>query len=427
MSEFLSRGYTAALPASPLFSLRLRSVQRRCNMNGSFSRDHSPTSAGAPANLVDLGSLRVAIVHYFLISLRGGERVLEAICEVFPQADVFVLVYDPALQSQMLPGHKIRASFVQKLPFARRLYRSYLPLFPVAVEQFDLRGYDLVISNESGLAKGVLTNPETCHICYCHTPMRYGWSLYHDYLMSAGPLKRLFIPYFMNYIRLWDQLSANRVDYFIACSHNTERRIQKFYRRTSQVLYPPIDTAGFQISQAHDEYYLVVSELVSYKRVDLVVQAFNQLGRALLIVGDGPEFRRYKRLAKPNVQFLGRVSEHELAALYSKCRAMVFLTEEDIGMTALEANASGRPVIAYARGGALETVADGETGVLFPIQTAASLVEAVQRFEQMEGTFDPAKLRSHAECFDRSIFQKKFSALVQSCLYQFHKGSTPFA
>lgn len=374
-------------------------------------------------------ALRVAIVHYWLVTHRGGERVVEALAEMFPQADIFTLVYDKRSTSEVIRRHPIHTSFIQKLPLAKRHYRSYLPLFPLALERFDLRGYDLVISSESGPAKGVLTSPETCHICYCHTPMRYVWNAYHDYRASAGVLKRLAMPFFIHYLRQWDQATAGRVDYFVANSQNTARRIRKFYGRESWVIYPPLETRRFSISNSVDSYYLAVAEMVPYKRIDLAVEAFNRLGAKLLIVGEGPEWRRWRRLAKPNVQFLGRVEDQELVGLYASCRALIFPGEEDFGLTPLEAQASGRPVIAYQKGGALETVLgytdDGGraaeicTGVFFPSQTVEALMGAVRLFESVKGRFSSAFIRAHAERFDVTRFKAEMQTFVNEKLAEF--------
>jgi glycosyltransferase involved in cell wall biosynthesis len=372
---------------------------------------------------------RVALVHYWLVTHRGGERVIEALAEMFPKADIFTLVYDDSGTSAIIRQHPIHTSFIQKLPFARRLYRAYLPLFPLALEQFDLRGYDLVISSESGPAKGVLTDPETCHICYCHTPMRYVWNLYHDYREGAGPLTRLAMPLLMHYLRQWDQASAGRVDYFVANSWNTARRVRRYFGREACVIYPPVDTQQFSPSSSLGSYYLAVAEMVPYKRIDLAVEAFNRLGRRLLVVGDGPKLRRWRRLAKPNVEFLGRLESADLARLYASCRALIFPGEEDFGIIPLEAQACGRPVIAYRRGGSLETVIGYEgngsrdpeacTGLLFPAQTVQALVQAVQLFESVEGRFDPAFIRAHAERFDKARFKAEMQAFVTEKVAEF--------
>lgn len=385
----------------------------------------------APPSSYSSDSARVAIVHYWLVTHRGGERVIEALAEMFPQADIFTLVYDPSGTSPVIRQHPIHTSFIQKLPFGRRFYRAYLPLFPLALEHFDLRGYDLVISSESGPAKGVLTDPETCHICYCHTPMRYVWNLYHDYRATAGPVARLAMPLFMHYLRQWDQASAGRVDYFVANSENTARRVRRYFGREAHVIYPPVDTRRFTWSCSVDSYYLAVAEMVPYKRIDLAIEAFNRCGRKLLVVGEGPEWRRWRRLAKPNVEFLGRLESQALAKLYASCRALIFPGEEDFGIIPLEAQACGRPVIAYRRGGSLETVIayDGNgsrnpeacTGLLFPAQTVEALVEAVRLFESVEGRFDPAFIRAHAERFDTSRFKAEMQAFVNDKLAEFSR------
>ncbi|HEY6293723.1 MAG TPA: glycosyltransferase [Terriglobia bacterium] len=375
-----------------------------------------------------LGQLRVAIVHYWLVSRRGGEHVVEALGEMFPQADIFTLVYDPKQTSENIRRHRIHTSFLQSIPFARRAYRSLLPLMPMALEQFDLRGYDLVISNESGPAKGVLTDPETCHICYCHSPMRYAWNMYQDYRHGAGRLQRLFIPPLMSRIRQWDQLTADRVDYFVASSRNGERRIRKFYRRDAQVIYPPVDLSSFSISQPED-FYLVVSQLVAYKRIDLAVAACSKLNRRLVVIGSGAELGRLRRMAGPSVTFLGSQPEDVVRDHYRRCRAFLFPGEEDIGLTPIEAQASGRPVIAYAKGGALETVIgyrpestigpESCTGLFFSVQTVDGMIEALRRFEAVEERFVPTLARSHAERFDISRFKAEMSAFVADKMSEF--------
>jgi glycosyltransferase involved in cell wall biosynthesis len=389
----------------------------------------------------DLSKLRVALVHYWLIAHRGGERVLEALCGIFPQADIFTLVYDPERTSPAIRRHRIQTSFIQKLPFGRGHHRAFLPLYPLALESFDLRGYDLVISSESGPAKGVVTGSDTCHICYCHTPMRYLWNQYHDYRASAGGVTRLAMPFFAHYLRQWDYASAARVDYFAANSRNTARRIRKYYGRPSQVIYPPVDVERFAPNPAPapvagrngDPYYLVVSEMVPYKRIDLAIEAFSRPGRRLVVVGDGPELRRLRQLAGraagQNIEFLGRVEDEGLAQLYAGCRAFIFPGEEDFGIAPLEAQASGRPVVAYGRGGALETIVGYDdnkrpeaghcTGLFFSEQTAEALGDAVARFESIERGFDPSFLRHHAESFAAPRFKQEMEAFVVEKLAEF--------
>jgi glycosyltransferase involved in cell wall biosynthesis len=392
--------------------------------------------------MADLSQLRVAIVHYWLVAHRGGERVVEALCEIFPQADIFTLVCDPGRISPAIRRHRIQTSFIQKIPFGRSHHRAFLPLYPLALESFDLRDYELVISSESGPAKGVLTNPETCHICYCHTPMRYLWNLYHEYRATAGRLTRFVMPLFAHYLRQWDVASAARVDYFLANSMNTARRIRKFFGRESRVIYPPVDVNRFAPGSApaaapparpvpQDSYYLAVSEMVPYKRIDLAVDAINRLGRRLIVVGDGPELARWRRQAGKTVEFVGRIEDERLAQLYAGCRALIFPAEEDFGITPLEAQASGRPVIAYGKGGALETVigyhggdAPGpgqSTGLFFEAQTAADLAGAVTQFESVEGRFDPCFIRRHAESFAAPRFRQEMESFVAEKLAEFRQ------
>lgn len=406
--------------------------------------------------------LRVALVHYWLVSHRGGERVVEVLGGMFPQADIFTLVYDENATSATIRQHPIHTSFIQKLPFGRRFYRAYLPLFPLALEQFDLRGYDLVISSESGPAKGVLTSPEACHICYIHSPMRYAWNMYQDYWQGAGRLKRLLIPPLMNYIRQWDQSSAARVDYFVASSRNCARRVRKFYRREAPVIYPPVDVSSCLIGGDPEDFYLVVSPLVAYKRVDLAVAACSRLNRRLVVIGSGAELARLRQTAGPCVTFLGSQPDHVVRDHYRRCRALLFPGEEDIGLTPIEAQGSGRPVIAYGKGGALETVVgfrpenegrrrgglprpplgepegtseshvDGGpetcTGVFFPDagmqgQTVDALIEAMKLFESVEGRFDAAFIRAHAERFDTSRFKAEMQAFVSEKLADFRRDA----
>ena len=300
--------------------------------------------------------MRVALIHYWLVNQRGGEAVLQALCKLFPEADIFTLFYDPKNTSPMIRSHKVTASFLN--PF-RRHYQSLLPLMPMALESFDLRGYDLVISSESGPAKGVLVSSEARHVCYCHTPMRYIWELYPDYLNRWTPsrLKRALMIPFSNYLRLWDYASAARVDEFVANCENVKRRIHRSYRREAEVIYPPVAIETF-FWKKPDDYYLIVSELAAYKRLDLAVKAFSSSGRKLKIVGAGPLYRELRSMAAPNVEFCGYVSSAELRTLYASSRALLLPGEEDFGITPVEALASGKPVIAWARGGVLETAAN---------------------------------------------------------------------
>jgi glycosyltransferase involved in cell wall biosynthesis len=371
-----------------------------------------------------LSKLRVAIVHYWFVSFRGGERVVEALADMFPQADIFTLVLDPKALPASLRSRKFTTSFLQKIPGIRRHYRKFLPLFPLALEQFKLDDYDLVISSESGPAKGVLTRPHTCHICYCHTPMRYLWDMYHQYGAGRGVgiVSRPIFCLAAHYMRLWDFAAAARVDYFVANSQNVATRIFKHYRRPATVINPPVMVSAGYISSEVEDCYLVVSQLVDYKRVDLAIEACNRLRRPLRIIGEGEEYARLRNLAGPTVKFLGHLPDQEVGENYARCRALLFPGEEDFGIVPVEAQSFGRPVIAFGRGGALETVvggfptdscaAESSTGIFFAEQSAESLAEAIRFFESNETRFSPAFIRHHAERFDGSRFKAEMRAFI---------------
>ena len=347
--------------------------------------------------------MRAAIVHYWLLNWRGGEKVLESLCRLLPDADIFTLFYDPRAVSDEIRRHKVTASFLNPL---RRHYRQLLPLMPLALEQFDLRGYDLVVSSESGPAKGVLTSSDARHICYCHTPMRYLWDLYPAYAREWLPAwKRAVFAPVSNYMRLWDFASAARVDEFVANSANVRRRIQKAWRREARVVYPPVAVEDCYWREPED-YYLVVSELVTYKRVDVAVRAFARMGRRLRVVGDGPEFKNLKRMAGPGVEFCGRVADGELRGLMARSRALIVPGEEDFGMAPVEALASGKPVVALGRGGSLESVpaSDPFGGVFFDEPDEALLAGALDRFELVEAQVRPGELQAWAEQFSEAHF-----------------------
>jgi glycosyltransferase involved in cell wall biosynthesis len=348
--------------------------------------------------------------------MRGGEKVVEAICELFPEADIFTHVYDRAAVTDTIRRHHVYTTFISKLPRAARLYQSYLPLMPLALEQLDLRDYDLVISSESGPAKGVIVSPETLHICYCHTPMRYVWDMYHDYLQVAGRIKRLFMRPVMHYLRIWDLAAASRVDHFIANSRHVAARIKRHYRRESDIIHPPVDTWAFTPSEKLGDFYLMVGQLVPYKRADIAVEAFNRMGKKLVVIGDGGRQAYLKKIAGPTTALLGRQPFQVIRDHFARCRALIFPGEEDFGIVPVEAMASGRPVIAFGKGGALETVIDGITGIFFHQQTPQSLIEAVERFEQMETSFSPERIVHHARKFDRENFKEKMRKSIEGLI-----------
>lgn len=358
--------------------------------------------------------MRVAIVHYWFVGMRGGEKVVESLCRLYPQADLFTHVFDPAAVSEAIRSRPIKTSFIQSLPRATRLYRQYLPLMPLALEQLDLRNYDLVISSESGPAKGVIPAPEALHVCYCHSPMRYVWNMYHDYRDEAGFLTRLLMPPLAHYLRNWDALSATRVDHFIANSVTVAHRIERYYRREADVIHPPVAADAFAIAPPSEigDYYLMVGELVGYKRPDLAIKTCNALGKKLIVIGGGAHLDAMRKLAGPTVSVIGPQPLDVLVHHYSRCRALIFPGEEDFGIVPLEAMASGRPVIAFARGGATETVVEGVTGLFFDAQTIESLGAAIARFESAE--FSPDRIRAHAQTFGAERFLDEMRAKIDS-------------
>ncbi len=353
--------------------------------------------------------MRVALVHYWLLGSRGGEKVLEAICRMLPEADIFTLFYDPALVSPLIRSKNVKASYLNPL---KRFHRGMLPLMPLALEAFDLRSYDLVVSSESGPAKGVLTTSSCRHLCYCHTPMRYLWELYPAYLhdFRHNSLKRALMAPLASYLRTWDYATAARVDHFIANSWNVRRRIWKTYRRKAEVIHPPVDVESFYHA-CSEGYFLMVAEMVAYKRLDYAIRTFAHSGRSLKVVGDGPEYRALRKLAAPNIEFCGRVSDIELRDLYSRSAALIMPGEEDFGMTMVESLASGKPVVALGRGGALEIVRE-KCGVLYQDSTEAGLAEALRTFDRIEPSFNPLYLRTAMAEFSESAFSRDFGAAL---------------
>ncbi len=358
--------------------------------------------------------MRVAIVHYWLLNRRGGEAVLDGLCRLLPQADIFTLFYDPERSSPIVREHRVTASFLNPL---RRHYRALLPLMPIALESFDLRGYDLIVSSESGPAKGILAPSSARHVCYCHTPMRYLWDLYPAYLheWTGRRWKQAVIAPLANYLRLWDYASAARVDEFVANSRNVSRRIWRCYRRESQVIYPPVAVETFFWKEPED-YYLIVSELVAYKRIDTAIRLFSRTGRKLRIVGAGPEYANLKSMAQPNVEFCGRLSDSELRLQYARCRAFIMPGEEDFGITAVEALASGKSVIALGRGGVLESAPpeDRLGGIFYLLPEERELEEAILRFEKVESSIAPRSLQASVERFSEAEFLAKMSRVLNN-------------
>jgi glycosyltransferase involved in cell wall biosynthesis len=348
--------------------------------------------------------------------MRGGERVLEALCDLYPDADIYTHVYDFSAVSQKIRSHRVICTFIQNLPNSRRWYQRYLPLMPLALEQLDMSAYDLVISSEAGPAKGIIVRPDAVHLCYCHSPMRYIWDQYSGYLDGKDLLTRTAMKAAFHYLRMWDVTSAARVDGFIANSAFTAARIRKYWRREAEVLHPPVDIERFQPSAQDEGYYLALGQLVAYKRPDIAVRAFTQSGRRLVVAGRGEELERLKCLAGPSVEFVEAPDDETVIGLLSGCRALVFPGVEDFGIVIVEAMASGKPVIAYRRGGAAETVLERQTGLFFDVQSPAALNAAVEAFEIDHSWVVPEMIRNHARRFSAEAFNEEFDRIVASAV-----------
>jgi glycosyltransferase involved in cell wall biosynthesis len=356
--------------------------------------------------------MRVAIVHDYLNQMGGAEKVVETFHSMFPEAPVFTSVYDPDAVSPVFRQMDVRTSFMQKLPMIKQHARRYLAFYPYAFELFDLSGYDVVLSSSSAFAKGVITKPDTCHICYCHTPMRFGWN-YHAYIEREpmGCLAKTFLPYVIHRVRRWDEITSSRVDYFVANSTEVYKRIKKHYRRESTVIYPPADTNQFTMSRTDEGYYFIMSRLLPYKKIDIVIEAFNRMRLPLEIAGDGRDIQRLRSMAGPTVKLLGRLPFDQLVQKLKKCRALIFPGHEDFGLTPVEAMACGKPVIAYAAGGALDTVQDGVTGMFFYEQTPEAVAEAVREFRP--GYYNPETIRARALTFDVDVFKQRMLNFIR--------------
>ncbi|MFQ5722323.1 MAG: glycosyltransferase [Candidatus Aminicenantales bacterium] len=353
---------------------------------------------------------KVALIHDWLTGRRGGEKVLEVLAEIFPQAPIFTLFHFAGSQVEEIEKREIITSFLQRLPWLRKRYRFYLPLFPLASELFNLEEYDFIISSSHCVAKGIIPPPHSLHISYVHSPVRYGWNQYFSYFSpeKLNLFSRLLIPPIIHYLRLWDTASSHRVDYFIANSRNVASRIEKYYRRPADIIHPPVDTQFFKPGSQAQAYYLIVSALVPYKRIDLAIEAFNRIGEKLKIVGQGPEFKKLKKMAASNIEFYGSQVDDELLQLYQQAKALILPGEEDFGITSLEAQACGIPVIAYGRGGATESIKEGLSGLLFPELRVESLLETLDKFQAIE--FNRAKIRANALRFSRDKFKAKLVA-----------------
>ncbi len=370
----------------------------------------------------------MAIVHEWLVTFAGSERVLAEILKLFPNADLFTVVdFLSDDDRAKLMGKRSNVTFIQRMPFAKKKYRSYLPLMPLAIEQLDLSSYDMVISSSHAVAKGVLTGPDQFHICYCHTPIRYAWDLQHQYLREAGldrGFKSIFARILLHYIRIWDTRTASGVDKYLANSAYVARRIRKAFGREAEVVFPPVDTEQFQLHRDKEDFYLAASRMVPYKRIDLIVEAFAAMpDRRLIVIGDGPEMKKITNLAGPNVTLMGYQSNSVMRDHLQRSRAFIFAAEEDFGILPVEAQACGTAVIAFGKGGAMETVIGPEnlqglppTGVFFEEQSASALIEAIARFESID--IDPAACRASAERFSFEVFRHAFRDAIERTLNQ---------
>jgi len=368
--------------------------------------------------------VKIAFVCDWLTGMRGGERCLEAACELYPDADIFTLVHFPGSVSEKIESHKIRTSYIQNLP-RKKKFRRYLPLFPHAIQQFDLSGYDCVLSFSHCVAKGVKVPKGIPHICYCYTPMRYAWHMQSEYLSKFSYLKKWAATVVLDYLKNWDKKTSSRVTHFIASSKNVQNRIKQTYNRNSVVIYPPVQCSRFTISDSDDGYYLIVSALVPYKRIDVAIKAFGLTSKKLVIIGSGPELARLKSMASPNASFIENANDNQVVEYMKKCKALIFPGEEDFGIVPLEAQACGKPVIAFAKGGALETIIEigqsarekvGPTGIFFFEQNPTAIVETISIFEKKRDRFDPQVCRNNALRFDRSVFMKRLQHYIENTI-----------
>lgn len=380
--------------------------------------NRTPNASTSVSNTGTVSSgKKVAIVHDWLPVLGGAEKVLEQLLQVYPDADIFTLFdFLSRDEAPFLRGVKVTTSSLQKFPFVEKYYRNLLPFFPYAIEQFDLSDYELIISSSSAVAKGVVTSPHQLHVCYCHSPMRYAWDLQEQYLKQTGlssGIRSTFIRMVLHKLRIWDVISANRVDSFVANSEYIGRRIYKTYRRESTVIHPPVDIERFTLLANKDDFYLTASRQVPYKRIDLIVEAFQQMpDKKLVVIGDGPEHKKISALAGPNVEILGFKSDEVLLDHLRRAKGFIFAAQEDFGIIPVEAQACGTPVIAYGVGGARETVLDKRTGLLFEEQSVPSLINAIERFERLQPNFNVAAIRQNAEGFSAARFRTEIARHV---------------
>ena len=382
--------------------------------------------------------MKKALIHDWYTVYGGAERCVESFTNIWDDFDHFSLIDDLSdpHRELILKGKKTKNSFIQKLPFWKKIYRTYLPLFPFAIEQFDLSDYELILSSSSSVAKGVLTKPSQLHIAYVYSPVRYAWDLYHQYLKESkldSGVKGLIAKYFLFKLRAWDFSTANRPDHYIAISHFVAKRIKKVYNKKALVIYPPVDTDSFTLTTETSDYYITCSRMVPYKKIDLIVEAFSKTNKKLIVIGDGPDFKKIKKLASSNVELKGYVEKDEMLDIIKRAKAFIFAAEEDFGIAPIEAQACGVPVIAYGKGGALETIIGvssdenfddkSVTGVFFKEQTSSSLLEAVNYFEKNEASFDRKIIRKNAKRFSKDRFEKEFKETIETLYINWKENS----
>ena len=371
--------------------------------------------------------MKVAIVHDWLVNYGGAERVVEQMLALYPDADIYTLVYDKKKMASHFAPQKVHTSFVQKLPNASKLYTKLLNFMPKAFESFDFSGYDLIIASSSSCAKGIITPPAVPYLAYIHSPMRYAWDLYFDYYRASGRLTRFFMKRWMPALRQWDYISSQRIDTLVANSRYIARRIKKCWNRDAQVIHPPVDVERLSPNgNAPEDFYVVFSRFVPYKRIDLAISACGQAGRKLVVIGGGSQEKELKALAAryKDITFTGRISDDDVKGYLQRGRALIFCAEEDFGIIPVEAQACGRPVIAYGKGGARETVLDGKTGVFFDAQSTDALLAALQRFEQLEkdGAFDAQAIAAHAQQFSAARFRSELKAAIEATQQRVAEG-----
>ncbi len=360
--------------------------------------------------------MKIALLHDWIIDIGGSEKVFKELCEIFKSADIYTILYNQeSLKKLGVENRKIYASVVQKFPFSKKLYRNYSFIYPFIVEQFDLSKYDLIISSSHAFIKGVLKQSSQIHISYCHTPIRYAWDLYFDYMKTLNPITKALSTYFLHKIRIWDYISAQRIDYFIANSHYVAHRIKKIYNKFAYVIYPPVEVDKFELETKKENYYITAGRFVPYKKIDVIVRAFSTMrDKKLIVIGNGPDFHKIKKIATSNVELLGYQDFENLKYYLKKSKAFIYMADEDFGILPVEAQACGTPVIAYKKGGVLETVIENKTGVFFLNQNEESLINAVNEFEKIESKFDAYEIRKNAERFSRENFRNNFLKFLQS-------------